>query len=158
VSAVATRWTSTWLSTVSVLQTRDPLLSVFTSSAGKERIQKVIALQATKSKRLKDVYVIVRETAFFEELGTHLDALRPAIESSLVMQGGSVTLQTPCTASPGSTKLSSRRVRTPSLSSWTSATPASGGRCSSSRCGCIRPTPKWRGRGRIWRGKRNDVD
>jgi hypothetical protein len=92
VSAVATRWTSTWLSTVSVLQTRDPLLSVFTSSAGKERIQKVIALQPSKSNRLKDVYVIVRETPFFEELGTRLDALRLAIESSLVMQGWSVTL------------------------------------------------------------------
>jgi hypothetical protein len=37
VSAVETRWTSTWLSVVPVLQIRGALLFVFTSSAGKER-------------------------------------------------------------------------------------------------------------------------
>jgi hypothetical protein len=91
-SAVATRWTSTWLSAVSVPQVRDALLSVFTSSAGKERVQEAMASQTAKYKSLKNVVAIVRDTSFFDELGVHLDALLPTIDSSLVMQGGSVTL------------------------------------------------------------------
>jgi hypothetical protein len=92
VSAVETRWMSTWLSAVSVLQIRDPLLSVFTSSAGKERVQEAMASHSAKYKSLKNVVAIVRDMPFFDEIGAHLDALLPTIESSLVMQGGSVTL------------------------------------------------------------------
>jgi hypothetical protein len=98
-----------------VLQIRDALLSVFTSSAGKERVQEAMASQAAKYKSLKDVVAIVRDTFFFDELGAHLDALLPTIESSLVMQGGRSRLPMPCTASPGSIRPSSRLVRTPSL-------------------------------------------
>jgi hypothetical protein len=91
-SAVATRWKSTWLSAVSVLQIRDPLLSVFTSSAGKERVQESKASHSAKYKSLNNVVAIVRDMPFFDELGAHLDALLTTIGSSLVMQWGSVTL------------------------------------------------------------------
>jgi hypothetical protein len=92
VSAVATRWTSTWLSAVSVLQVRDALVSVFTASAAKERVQEALISQAVKDKVLRDVLAIVRDPSFFDTLGAHLDALIPTIESSIVMQGGSATL------------------------------------------------------------------
>jgi hypothetical protein len=92
VSAVATRWTSTWLSAVSVLLVRDALASLFTASAAKERVQEALASQSSKHKGLRDVLSIVRDPSFFDELGAHLDALIPTIESSLLMQGGSATL------------------------------------------------------------------
>jgi hypothetical protein len=92
VSAVSTRWTSTWLSAVSVQKVRDALLSVLTSCAEKERVQEAMASQAAKYKSLKNGVAIVRDMSFFDELGAHLDALLPTIGSSLVMQGGSKTL------------------------------------------------------------------
>jgi hypothetical protein len=75
-----------------VLQIRDALLSVFTSSAGEERVQEAMASQAAKYKSLKNVVAIVRDTSFFDELGAHLDILLPVIEPILVLLVGSVTL------------------------------------------------------------------
>jgi hypothetical protein len=92
VQAVATRWTSTWLSAVSVLQVRDGLLSVFTATAGKERVQEAIVAQYPRFKALRDVVAIVRDPSFSGDLGVHLDAILPTIESSLGLQGGSATL------------------------------------------------------------------
>jgi hypothetical protein len=92
VSAFATRWTSTWLYAVLVLLVRDALVSLFTASAAKERVQKALASQSSNHKELRDVLSIVRDPSFFQELGAHLDALIATTESSLLMQGGSATL------------------------------------------------------------------
>jgi hypothetical protein len=77
---------------VSVLQVSDALRSVFTSAEAKERVQEAMASSAANFNYLKEVIDIVWSRMFFEELGAHLDALLPAIEAIIVMQGGSVTL------------------------------------------------------------------
>jgi hypothetical protein len=92
VSSVATRWTSTWLSAVSLLQAQDSLLSVLNSNAGKDRVQEALLSTAIRHKSLRDVVEIVGDTSFFNELGMNLDALIPSIESSLMTPGGSETL------------------------------------------------------------------
>jgi hypothetical protein len=89
VSAVATRWTSTWLSTVSVLQVCDALRSG--SAESKERVFEAMTSRSVKYKNLKDVIEIVQSPTLFEHLGEHLEALLPTIEASIVCQGGSVT-------------------------------------------------------------------
>jgi hypothetical protein len=92
VSAVATRWTSTWLSAVSVLQAKDALVGVFTSAEGKERLQAAMSSNAAVHKNLKDVVAIIRRPSFFDGLSEHLHCLLPTIEASLVLQGGTAAL------------------------------------------------------------------
>jgi hypothetical protein len=92
VQAVASRWTSTWLSACSVLQVQDALVSVLTATAGKERVQEAMVWQSPRFKALRDVVAIVCDPSFFDDLGAHLDAMFPTIEFSLVWQGGSATL------------------------------------------------------------------
>jgi hypothetical protein len=67
-------------------------VSVFTATTGKERVQEALASQSPRFTALRDVVAIVRDQSFFNDHGAHLDAMLPTIESSLVMQGGSLTL------------------------------------------------------------------
>jgi hypothetical protein len=80
--AVATRWTSTWLSAVSVLQVCNALRSAFTSAEGKEQVLDAMTSRSVKYKNLKDVIEIVRSQTFFEDLGEHLDALLPCARAA----------------------------------------------------------------------------
>jgi hypothetical protein len=92
VSAVATRWTSTWRSAVSALQVCDALHYVFTSAEAKARVIEAMTSRSVKYENLKDVIEIVQSPTFFEDLGERLDAPLPTIEASIVCQGGSVTM------------------------------------------------------------------
>jgi hypothetical protein len=94
-SAVATRWNSTWLSAVSLLQAQDSLLSMLNGNVGKDRVQEAFLSTAIRHKSLRDVVEIARDTSFFNELGMNLDTLIPSIESSLLIRGGSETLKDP---------------------------------------------------------------
>jgi hypothetical protein len=92
ISPVATRWTSTWISAVSVLQCKAAFSSVLTSQNGRERLSIAESSNSPKFAALKAVVDIIRSNCFWDDLSSHLDALVPTIESSLVMQGGSATL------------------------------------------------------------------
>jgi hypothetical protein len=89
---VATRWTSTWISAVSVLQCKSAFSSVLTSQNGRERLSIAESSSSPRFAALKAVVDIIRSDCFWDNLSSHLDALVPTIESIFVTQGGSTTL------------------------------------------------------------------
>jgi hypothetical protein len=55
-------------------------------------VQEAMASQSSRLKAPRDVVAIACDPSFFDNLGTHLDAMLPPMESGLVLQCGSATL------------------------------------------------------------------
>jgi hypothetical protein len=81
VQCVVARWTSTWMSCVSVLQANDALMSVM--------IKKIlIEIEPAVQQRLqvlRRVVKIIESEEFWHRLSSFLVAMVPSIESSLVI-------------------------------------------------------------------------
>jgi hypothetical protein len=92
VSPVSKRWTTTRLSSVSVIQSRAAFSGVLTSHAGRERLGGAEYSTSSKFTALKTVAATIKSSNFWNGLARHLDALVPTIEASLVMQGGTASL------------------------------------------------------------------
>lgn len=92
VSAVVTRWTNSWLCAMSVLQCKDAFIRCLTHPLAKSMIAQAERSGAVKFQQLKRVVSIIKSETFWEGLAQYVQLLVPAIEASVLMQGGTCTL------------------------------------------------------------------
>jgi hypothetical protein len=111
VVSVVTRWTTTWLSACSVLQSKDALQRVFSSNVGRSELLAARSSGDKKYEKLRDVAGVISQESFWDELSSFLELMVPTIESSLVLQVETALSVKSCIASVGSIKFYPVKMR-----------------------------------------------
>lgn len=92
VRGVVTRWTTTWLSAISVLRAKVAMQKLMLSGNADQEFRKSQNLNSPHAKKQRLVRDIISDNSFWESLQTFLGEMLPTIEATLQLQSGNATL------------------------------------------------------------------